>query len=66
MDLDTEKIVLDGERAILQVERPGDWRPVTERADERCFESIFSVRRRRGKISAVATASVIANGAPGD
>src|SRR3954453_20055383 len=48
---DIEKVVLDVQRAVVQVERPGNRRPFAERTDNRGFESIFSVGRRRPKIA---------------
>src|SRR6516165_10084752 len=51
MDLDTEKVVLDIERAVLQVEPPGDRCPFAERADDGHVEAIFAIGRRRRKIA---------------
>src|SRR5947209_20534571 len=51
MDPDIEKIVLDIQRAVVQVKRPGDRRSFTERTDNRGLEALFAVGRRRAKIT---------------
>src|SRR5215469_15775994 len=51
MGLDTEKIVLDLERTVLQMERPGNRCPSAEGADDSHFKPIFAVGWRCGKIA---------------